>query len=133
MKNRLILISFLCAGAACLGDPPKPFTIDFDTLTPAPSLEVYQNNQKTLTITLQNNTATILTNSYFPVFYYRGGTNIINVACSWTATNCVMQVNLTPTNLATTGDYTYACGVSNSVGVTVAQAGKFKITADPNR
>ena len=113
-------------------DPLKSITLDFADVSPAPALEVYQNDQKTLGVTLCNNSSAVSTNGYAPIFYFFAGTNIVNVSCAWTSTNCIMQVDLTSLNLATIGTNKYACGVSNSVGVTIAQAGQLKITANPN-
>lgn len=115
------------------GDPPKSITLDFDTLVPGPTLEVYQRNAKTLNVTVKNNNSTIDCSGYGSLFYFFQGTNIITVTSSWsTITSGVMTVTMTPTNLATVGTNTYACGVSNAAGITIAQQGKLKIIADPN-
>jgi hypothetical protein len=130
MRNVFIALLILLSGVV-LADPPTIRTVDFAVPSSAPTLEVYQHDSKTLTVNLLNNTASLSTNGYTPVFYFYGPATV-NVACAWTTTNCTMQVSLTTNNLSTVGAYTYAAGVSNASGVTVAQRGTLRITANPN-
>ena len=127
MKNKLIAV-FLFLSGAVLADPPTTRTLDFASATPAPALELYKGDTRTLIVNLLNdNQSGSLSNSYAPLLYFYGFSTV-GVACAWISSNSFQAVFST-NDLATAGTYYYCGGVSNSNGGTVAQRGTLTITA----
>ena len=124
--KKLLSIMMLLSGVV-LADPPTSKVLDFATATPAPTLELYRGDSKTVNISLLNGNVAITTNGYTPICYFYGFSTV-NVACVWISSNA-MQVSFSTNNLATAGTYYYCAGVSNLNGVTVAQRGTLKITS----
>jgi hypothetical protein len=129
-RSVLIFLGLFCFVVVAMSDPVLNKIADF-TLSPNYQIEVYQGNVRTISWTLKNNGAVVNGTNYQPVFYFFDKTRCITGACAWTTmTAGVFTATLSISNLSTSGKYTYGVGMSNSVGVTTAQQGKFKISRE---
>jgi len=99
-------------------DPPWSIKVDF---------------VRTLTVTLLNKTNINCTGSYPVYYFFDSDMNCTTCTCSWVnSTTSVYSVSIQSNQLTTTGEYIYGAGISNSVGVTIANRGTLSVKSDPN-
>jgi hypothetical protein len=134
---KMLWAILMLSASVSLADPEKAIQSDFaDMGIKSQSLKVYQNNQKTFAVTLRNNGIAINGTGYTPFFWlytnqYAG--YVTTGSCAWTSiSNGIYNSTFNPTQLATTGLYFYAIGVSTSALHTISEQGYCEIIADPN-
>lgn len=132
MKKYVIAGLIVLLALSVNADPPWSIKVDFDGNAP-PKLELFEKNVRTLTVTLLNKTNINCTGSSPIYYFFDSDMNCTTCTCSWVnSTTSVYSVSIQSNQLSTAGEYTYGAGISNSVGVTVANRGTLSVKSDPN-